>query len=153
MQFKKSLIITVLGLSILGFSTGASAANNDGLVDSEVTQSNKQADNTNLISGRAAKPSNSSRIDVYKPLLGKTYAVAKSSSTVKEDYIYAKARTFNGDGALIKSNSTSAKKQPILVLELIMELFTLVMIGPLGITRISLKDLKILIMKQRHIGN
>ncbi|KWW22123.1 XoxI protein [Peribacillus simplex] len=110
MQFKKSLIITVLGLSIVGFSTGASAANNDGLVDSEVTQSNKQADNTNLISGRAAKPSNSSRIDVYKPLLGKTYAVAKSSSTVKEDYIYAKARTFNGDGALIKSNSTSAKK-------------------------------------------
>ncbi|USK32119.1 XoxI protein [Bacillus sp. F19] len=109
MKMKKSLISTTLGLSILCFGTGASAAENDALVDSDVTQSIKQAENPNLI-GTMAAPTNSSRTDTYSPFLGGTYAVSKSSSTATEDYIYARARTFNGDGALINSKSASANK-------------------------------------------
>jgi hypothetical protein len=39
-----------------------------------------------------------------------TYAVAKSSANRLQDYIYARAKTYNGDGSLIKSKSASATK-------------------------------------------
>ena len=47
-------------------------------------------------------PKNDSNIGVYTPFLV-TYTVAKSKSTTTEDYVYAKARTFNGDGSLVNT--------------------------------------------------
>jgi len=109
MKIKKPILATVMGLSILCFGTGASAAENDeGLVDSDVTQSYKQARQGTI--SIMATPTNSSKTNTYSPLFGGTYAVSSSSSTTAEDYIYAKCRTFNGtDGALIDSKSASAK--------------------------------------------
>ncbi|CJC50627.1 Uncharacterised protein [Streptococcus pneumoniae] len=57
-----------------------------------------------------AAPKNDSNISVYTPFFGNPYAVAKSNSTTTEDYVYAKARTFNGDGSLVNTKSNSAKK-------------------------------------------
>ncbi|PEY98181.1 XoxI protein [Bacillus sp. AFS018417] len=109
MKMKKPLIATVMGLSLLCFGTGASAAETDGVVDSDVIQSNKQA-KPGMISTMAV-PSNTSNTNTYTPFGGGTYAVSSSSSTTLEDYIYAKCRTFNGtDGSLINSNSASANR-------------------------------------------
>ena len=49
----------------------------------------------------------------YILLFGNPYAVAKSNSTTTEDYVYAKARTFNGDGSLVNTKSNSAKNHPL----------------------------------------
>ncbi|USK76646.1 XoxI protein [Peribacillus frigoritolerans] len=49
-------------------------------------------------------------LDVHSPPLRSTYAVAKSSANRLRDYIYARAKTYNGDGSLIKSKSASATK-------------------------------------------
>ncbi|MGG4266437.1 hypothetical protein [Peribacillus simplex] len=86
---KRLLMITVLGLSILCSTTGASAAETEVLLDSDAMLSIQQTDGTGSTSANAAK--------------------LKGFSTVKEDYIYAQAKTFNGDGSLIKTNSQSDK--------------------------------------------
>ncbi|WP_377436193.1 hypothetical protein [Peribacillus sp. YIM B13477] len=49
-------------------------------------------------------------LSTYNPILSTNYAVAKSSSDKIQDYIYARAKTFNGDGSLIKTKSASSTK-------------------------------------------
>ncbi|MBJ8201304.1 XoxI protein [Bacillus cereus] len=116
MNMKKSLSVTTLGLAVLGFgfTNNASASEVDTvdkqpiLVDFDTIQSTK----TSIIPSLtvAAAPKNDSNISVYTPFFGNPYAVAKSKSTTTEDYVYAKARTFNGDGSLVNTKSNSAKK-------------------------------------------
>jgi hypothetical protein len=107
MKYKKPLVTTVLGLSILCFGTSASAEQSVKLIDSDTTLSNKQA-KSGMISIMAS-PTNTSNTKVYTQFLGDPYSVSSSSSTTKEDYIYAKSRTFNSDGGLISSKSSSAE--------------------------------------------
>lgn len=78
------------------------------LVDFDTIQSAKTSNVSSLTV--AAAPKNDSNISVYTPFFGNPYAVAKSKSTTTEDYIYAKARTFNGDGSLVNTKSNNAKK-------------------------------------------
>ncbi|WJE23240.1 XoxI protein [Bacillus cereus] len=116
MKIKKSLAVATLGLSVLGFgfTSNASAAEVDAadkqpvLVDFDEVQTAKTSTNPGLVV--AAAPNNSSNTTVYTPFLGNPYSVSKSSSSTTEDYIYAKSRTFNGDGSLINSKSNSANK-------------------------------------------
>ncbi|KLA30729.1 MULTISPECIES: hypothetical protein [Bacillus cereus group] len=116
MNMKKSLAVTTLGLAVLGFGfTNNASASEVGaadkqpvLVDSDTVQSAKTSNVPSLVV--AAAPKNDSNISVYTPFFGNPYAVAKSKSTTTEDYIYAKARTFNGDGSLVNTKSNSAKK-------------------------------------------
>lgn len=113
---KKSLSVTTLGLAVLGFgiTNNASASEVDTvdkqpvLVDFDTIQSTKTSSVPSLTI--AAAPKNDSNISVYTPFFGNPYAVAKSKSTTTEDYVYAKARTFNGDGSLVNTKSNSAKK-------------------------------------------
>ncbi|HDX9614091.1 TPA: XoxI protein [Bacillus toyonensis] len=112
MNMKKSLAVTTLGLAVLGFGfTNNASASEVGaadkqpvLVDFDTIQSAKTSNVSSLTV--AAAPKNDSNISVYTPFFGNPYAVAQSKSTTTEDYIYAKARTFNGDGSL----SNNAKK-------------------------------------------
>ncbi|WP_242255948.1 XoxI protein [Bacillus cereus group sp. BfR-BA-01379] len=116
MNMKKSLAVATLGLAVLGFGfTNNASATEVGtadkqpvLVDSDTVQSAKTSNVPSLTV--AAAPKNDSNISVYTPFFGNPYAVAKSKSTTIEDYIYAKARTFNGDGSLVNTKSNSAKK-------------------------------------------
>lgn len=108
MKIKKPLIATVMGLSLLCFGTGASAAENDGLIDSGVTQSYKKS-KPGTVSIMAA-PTNTSTTKVYNHLFDGAYAVSKSSSTAIEDYIYVRSRTFDGPGTLLNSKTSSAYK-------------------------------------------
>jgi hypothetical protein len=48
-------------------------------------------------------PTDTSRTDTHSPLFGGFYATSTSDSTISEDYIYAKCRTYNGDGSLLHS--------------------------------------------------
>lgn len=113
---KKSLAVTTLGLAVLGFGfTNNASASEVGatdkqpvLVDFDTIQSAKTSNVSSLTV--AATPKNDSNISVYTPFFGNPYAVAKSKSTTTEDYIYAKARTFNGDGSLVNTKSNNAKK-------------------------------------------
>ncbi|MEG0578066.1 MAG: XoxI protein [Clostridia bacterium] len=57
-----------------------------------------------------AAPVNTSNIICKNSIASGTYALAKSSSTVKEDYIYAKVRVYNGAGSLNKSKASSENK-------------------------------------------
>ncbi|QWH64201.1 XoxI protein (plasmid) [Bacillus mycoides] len=116
MKLKKTLITTSLGLSILSFgvTTNASAEeinteDNPAIVDSNSIQDTKKSENVFLKDFKAA-PNNASTVTTYAPLFSDPYAVAKSNSTVSEDYIYAKARAFNSNGSLISTNSNSANK-------------------------------------------
>ncbi|KZE67943.1 hypothetical protein AWM68_17370 [Fictibacillus phosphorivorans] len=104
MKLKKPLFAIVMGISLLSFGTGASAAENDGLVDSSVAQSYKQL-KPGTISIMAA-PTNTSTTTVYNNFEG-AYAVSKSTSTTTEDYIYAKCRTFNGSGEVLNTKTVS----------------------------------------------
>ncbi|CGF81910.1 XoxI protein [Bacillus sp. N447-1] len=116
MNMKKSLSVTTLGLAVLGFgfTNNASASEVDTvdkqpvLVDFDTIQSTKTSSVPSLTV--VAAPKNDSNISVYTPFFGNPYAVAKSNSTTTEDYVYAKARTFNGDGSLVNTKSNSAKK-------------------------------------------
>ncbi|MDP7991972.1 XoxI protein [Bacillus sp. MHSD_36] len=116
MKIKKSLAVATLGLSVLGFgfTSNASAAEVDKadkqpvVVDFDVVQTAKTSNIPGLVV--AAAPTNTSNTTVYTPFLGNPYAVSKSSSSSTEDYIYARSRTFNGDGSLINSKSASANK-------------------------------------------
>ncbi|EJR64453.1 hypothetical protein IIO_01777 [Bacillus cereus VD115] len=113
---KKSLAVTTLGLAVLdfGFTNNASASEVGAadkqpvLVDFDTIQSAKTSNVSSLTV--AAAPKNDSNISVYTPFFGNPYAGAKSKSTTTEDYIYAKARTFNGDGSLVNTKSNNAKK-------------------------------------------
>lgn len=108
MKFKKPIIAATLGLTLLCFGTGASAAEQDtDLVDSDISQNFKEPVNP---INTYATPENTSRTETHFPFLQTPYAISKSSSTTIEDYIYAKCRTFNGDGSLIKSTTQDAKK-------------------------------------------
>ncbi|EEL39536.1 hypothetical protein bcere0020_30240 [Bacillus cereus Rock3-29] len=115
-NMKKSLAVTTLGLAVLGFGfTNNASASEVGaadkqpvLVDFDTIQSAKTSNVSSLTV--AAAPKNDSNISVYTPFFGNPYAVAKSKSTTTEDYIYAKARTFNGDGSLVNTKSNNAKK-------------------------------------------
>lgn len=78
------------------------------LVDFDTIQSAKTSNVSSLTVAAASK--NDSNISVYTAFFGNPYAVAKSKSTTTEDYIYAKARTFNGDGSLVNTKSNNAKK-------------------------------------------
>ncbi|MFB6467403.1 hypothetical protein ACE38V_11400 [Cytobacillus sp. Hz8] len=51
----------------------------------------------------------SSNLECKEPLFSGNYALGSSSATVKEDSIYVKVRTFNGDGSLIDSGSATEK--------------------------------------------
>ncbi|MGN7397552.1 hypothetical protein [Peribacillus frigoritolerans] len=108
MKLKRSLMITALGLAILGSATGASAAETEGLVNSQEISFTQVPDGTgsSILATNKAK----GRLDVHSPPLRSTYAVAKSSANRLQDYIYARAKTYNGDGSLIKSKSASATK-------------------------------------------
>ncbi|MGF9815001.1 XoxI protein [Bacillus toyonensis] len=116
MNMKKSLAVTTLGLAVLGFGfTNNASASEVGatdkqpvLVDFDTIQSAKTSNVSSLTV--AATPKNDSNISVYTPFFGNPYAVAKSKSTTTEDYIYAKARTFNGDGSLVNTKNNNAKK-------------------------------------------
>ncbi|MDA2108853.1 XoxI protein [Bacillus cereus] len=116
MNMKKSLSVTTLGLAVLGFgfTNNASASEIDTvdkqpvLVDFDTIQSTKTSSVPSLTI--AAAPKNDSNISVYTPFFGNPYAVAKSTSTTTEDYVYAKARTSNGDSSLVNTKSNSAKK-------------------------------------------
>ncbi|HHY2674279.1 MULTISPECIES: XoxI protein [Bacillus cereus group] len=116
MNMKKSLSVTTLGLAVLGFGfTNNASASEVGaadkqpvLVDFDTIQSTKTSNVSSLTV--AAAPKNDSNISVYTPFFGNPYAVAQSKSTTTEDYIYAKARTFNGDGSLVNTKSNNAKK-------------------------------------------
>ncbi|MGH1284107.1 XoxI protein [Bacillus toyonensis] len=116
MNMKKSLAVTTLGLAVLGFGfTNNASASEVGaadkqpvLVDFDTIQSAKTSNVSSLTV--AAAPKNDSNISVYTPFFGNPYAVAQSKSTTTEDYIYAKARTFNGDGSLVNMKSNNAKK-------------------------------------------
>ncbi|MED3079604.1 XoxI protein [Bacillus wiedmannii] len=116
MNMKKSLAVTTLGLAVLGFGfTNNASASEVGaadrqpvLVDYDTVQSAKTSSVPSLTV--AAAPKNDSNISVYTPFFGNPYAVAKSKSTTTEDYIYAKARTFNGDGSLVNTKSNNTKK-------------------------------------------
>ncbi|PFE10614.1 XoxI protein [Bacillus cereus] len=115
MKLKKPLITTALGLSILSFGVTNNASadeinteNKPTIVDSNSIQDSKKSENIFLKDSKA--PNNTSTVTTYAPLFSDPYAVAKSSSTVTEDYIYAKARAFNSNGSLISTNSNSANK-------------------------------------------
>lgn len=101
-------MVTALGLAILGSTTGASAAETEGLVNSQEKSFTQEPDGTG--SSILATNKVKGRLDVYKPPLRSSYAVAKSSANRMQDYIYARAKTYNGDGSLIKSKSASATK-------------------------------------------
>jgi hypothetical protein len=101
MKIKKTLIATVMGLSILSFGTGASAAETNELVDSGKTQSYKQSKSGISL---MATPTNTSTTTTY---IGSAYAVSKSQSSTTEDYIYVKCRTFNGTGEVMASKTSS----------------------------------------------
>ncbi|MFP7474644.1 XoxI protein [Niallia taxi] len=110
MKIRKPLIATILGLSLLSFGTGANAAEIDTSKDSTVIQSSKQLEpGTMSIMAKSKAPTNKSTTKVYNNLNG-AYALAKSTSTTKEDYIYAKVRTYHRTGYLMDSKSVSAKK-------------------------------------------
>ncbi|AMR06131.1 XoxI protein [Bacillus thuringiensis serovar pingluonsis] len=115
MKVKKTLITTALGLSILSFgaTTNANAdeintEDKQVIVDSDSIQDSKKSENGFLKNLRA--PNNTSTVTTYKPLFDNPYAIAKSSSTTKEDYIYAKARAFKSNGSLISSKANSENK-------------------------------------------
>ncbi|MFF2289969.1 XoxI protein [Peribacillus butanolivorans] len=107
-MLKRSLLITALGLCILSSTTGASAAETEGLVNSQEKSFTQEPDGTG--GSILAKNKVHMNLKTYNPLLTSTYAVAKSSSDKKQDYIYARAKTFNGNGSLIKTNSASSTK-------------------------------------------
>lgn len=98
---KRSLFITALGISILGSATVASAAETEGLVNSQETSFTQEPDGTG--STILAKNKVRMSLSTYNPIISTNYAVAKSSSDKIQDYIYARAKTFNGDGSLIKT--------------------------------------------------
>ncbi|MBK5446906.1 MULTISPECIES: hypothetical protein [unclassified Peribacillus] len=108
MKLKRSLLITALGLSILSSATGASAAETEGLVNSQEKSFTQVPDGTG--GSILAKNKVHGKLTTHSPFGGGAYAVAKSSSNKIQDYIYARAKTFNGDGSLIKTNSASSKK-------------------------------------------
>lgn len=108
MKIKKTIIATVMGLSLLCFGTGASAVENDELIDSDVTQSYKQPKPGTV--STMAKSTNRSTVNTYNSIFDGAYAIAKSTSTTIEDYIYVRCRTFNGDGTLLKSTPKSKNK-------------------------------------------
>lgn len=110
MKLKRAFLATVLGMSVLSFSTGASAAENDKVVDSSSISSGKVVTNpSKVFSMSASTPTNTSNTKTYSPIFGGSYAVSSSSSTVMEDYIYVRCRTFNGsDGSLIDSKSAES---------------------------------------------
>ncbi|PAK43352.1 XoxI protein [Peribacillus simplex] len=115
MKLKRSLFITALGLSILGSATGASAAETEGLVNSQETSFTQEPDGTG--STILAKNKVRMSLSTYNPILSTNYAVAKSSSDKIQDYIYARAKTFNGDGSLIKTKSASSTKTDYIVVK------------------------------------
>ncbi|GMQ57984.1 hypothetical protein AN1V17_23790 [Vallitalea sediminicola] len=57
-----------------------------------------------FFASESSTPTNTSNIECIDPFLANSYAIAKSSSTVMEDYIYAKCRIYNGgDDSLVSS--------------------------------------------------
>lgn len=115
MILKKTLVTTALGLSILSFGVTSQASAEEvnkkeipSIIDSYSIQDAKRPENGILKDLRA--PNNTSTVTTYKPLFDNPYAVAKSSSSTKEDYIYAKARAFKSSGSLISSKANSENK-------------------------------------------
>ncbi len=82
-------MVIALGSAILVSTTGAYAAETEGLVNSQEKSFTQEPD-------ILAKNKVKGRLDVHSPPLS-TYAVAKSSANRLQGYIYAQAKTYNGD--------------------------------------------------------
>ncbi|MGE6613125.1 hypothetical protein ACQKFG_21860 [Peribacillus sp. NPDC076916] len=87
---KRSSMVIALGSAILVSATGAYAAETEGLVNSQEKSFTQEPD-------ILAKNKVKGRLDVHSPPLMSTYAVAKSSANRLQGYIYAQAKTYNGD--------------------------------------------------------
>lgn len=79
-------------------------------VNAKSTSQSKKDSNkfTSFIKGffasESSNPICTSNLDCIDPIFGDSYAVAKSSATVMEDYIYAKCRIYSdGDDSLVSS--------------------------------------------------
>ncbi|MCD1162052.1 hypothetical protein LQF35_17115 [Peribacillus sp. N3] len=56
-------------------------------------------------------------LSTYNPILSTNYAVAKSSSDKIQDYIYARAKTFNGDGSFMPEMTNAEIRYAIIALK------------------------------------
>ncbi|MDY7043707.1 XoxI protein [Virgibacillus sp. M23] len=108
MKLKKVLFFALASFFLFGFSNNASAEEAP-VVDEEVVESIAEPVNNAINNSIQSSYKVRSSIKVYDPLFLTNYAVAKSTTTRNIDYLYARSRTFNGDGGLIKSKSSSAK--------------------------------------------
>ncbi|WP_342615398.1 hypothetical protein [Peribacillus frigoritolerans] len=87
---KRSSMVIALGSAISVSATGACAAETEDLVNSQEKSFTQEPD-------ILAKNKVKGRLDVHSPPLMSTYAVAKSSANRLLGYIYAQAKTYNGD--------------------------------------------------------
>ncbi|MEY8189569.1 hypothetical protein AB4X15_07820 [Peribacillus simplex] len=88
-------MVIALGSAIIVSATGACAAETEDLVNSQEKSFTQEPDGTG--SSILAKNKVKGRLDVHSPPLMRTYAVAKSSANRLQGYIYAQAKTYNGD--------------------------------------------------------
>jgi len=126
MRVKKSLIAAFTGVSILCFSSGASAATSveedtqthapteaeveaqsdlQDAVNTDTEVSVLQPDEYSTSAGSKGYKTNSNTTVHVR--LTMAYATSYSKAEVAQDYIYVKCRTYNGDGSLIHSNKAS----------------------------------------------
>ncbi|MGL5752966.1 MAG: hypothetical protein ACRCXT_20665 [Paraclostridium sp.] len=132
MKFKKTLIsnlvlLGVLASPILSFADVPPSkevySTNNKMVDTRLIphKSTIRESLPGVIQNLKANPVNTSNIDTKRGIASGTFALAKSSSSVKEDYIYAKVRVYDKYGAINgkpvessekKSSYTSAKAVP-----------------------------------------
>ncbi|MEG1311978.1 MAG: hypothetical protein RR835_10835 [Peptostreptococcaceae bacterium] len=121
MKFKKILTTNLILLGIVASPILSFA--NDGSLPSVYSTDTKMIDTrplpskttireplSNFIPTLKAAPKNTSTLSCKDGIVTGTYALAQSSSSTKEDYIYAKTRVYDRHGALNASKVASEKK-------------------------------------------
>ncbi|KGX85735.1 hypothetical protein [Pontibacillus litoralis] len=102
------LIFSIIGVGSVAFADPKPKETNDAIIDKsqkpEIVTAKVSKDKSKKTFSASATPTNTSTTTAYTPW-GDNYAVSKSESTIQEDYISAKNRTYNGtDGSLIDSD-------------------------------------------------